>query len=37
MKDVAIYSFEKPADMAAVIQEMKSLALNFRGTFSGNE
>jgi len=32
-----IYSFEKPPDMAAVIREMRSIASNFGGTFSGNE
>jgi len=34
---VTVYSFEKPADMAAVVQEMKNIASSLRGTFSGNE
>jgi len=32
-----IYLFEKPPDMAAVIREMRTLASNYGGTFSGNE
>ena len=35
--EMIIYSFEKPGDMAAVIQEMRNIASSFRGTFSGNE
>ena len=35
--EMLLYSFEKPSDMATVIQEMRSIASNFRGTFSGNE
>jgi hypothetical protein len=35
--EVIIYSFQKPDDMAAVVKEMRNIASNFRGTFSGNE
>ena len=35
--EMLLYSFEKPDDMATVIQEMRSIASSFRGTFSGNE
>jgi hypothetical protein len=35
--DVIIYSFQKPDDMAALVREMRNIASNFRGTFSGNE
>jgi hypothetical protein len=35
--ETMVYSFEKPADMTTVIQEMKSIASSFRGSFSGNE
>jgi hypothetical protein len=35
--DIIEYSFPKPDDMASVIQEMRTIARSFRGTFSGNE
>jgi hypothetical protein len=35
--DIMVYSFPKPDDMASVIQEMRTIARSFRGTFSGNE
>jgi len=37
LADEIIYSFEKPADMVVVIREMRNIASNFGGTFSGNE
>jgi len=35
--DIIVYSFPKPDDMTSVIQEMRTIARSFRGTFSGNE
>ena len=35
--EVIVYSFHKPDDMTAVVSEMRNIARNFRGTFSGNE